>query len=81
MSLSYRNRGPSGRPRDSLAALVLVVGAIGDVVGHRRLFLTGMSLFALGAMICAIAPGIPVLIGGRGIQGAGAAMMLAAGLE
>jgi MFS family permease len=63
-----------------LVALVLVVGAIGDVVGHRRLFLTGMSLFALGAIMCAIANGIVVLIGGRGIQGAGAAMMLAAGL-
>jgi MFS family permease len=64
----------------TLVALVLVAGAIGDLVGHRRIFLTGMGLFALGALGCAAAPSLWLLIMGRGVQGAGAAMTLAAGL-
>jgi EmrB/QacA subfamily drug resistance transporter len=64
----------------TLVALVLVAGAIGDLVGHRRVFLTGMGLFTLGALGCAVAPSLWLLIMGRGVQGVGAAMTLAAGL-
>ena len=64
----------------TLVALVLVAGAIGDLVGHRRVFLTGMALFTLGALGCAAAPSLWLLITGRGLQGVGAAMTLAAGL-
>jgi EmrB/QacA subfamily drug resistance transporter len=64
----------------TLVALVLVAGAVGDLVGHRRVFLAGMALFTVGALACAVAPSMWVLIVGRGIQGVGAAMTLAAGL-
>jgi len=64
----------------TLVALVLVAGAVGDLVGHRRVFLQGMALFTVGALACAVAPSVWVLIPGRGLQGIGAAMTLAAGL-
>jgi EmrB/QacA subfamily drug resistance transporter len=64
----------------TLVALVLVAGAIGDLVGHRRMFRAGMGLFTLGALGCAVAPSVWLLIVGRGVQGVGAAMTLAAGL-
>lgn len=64
----------------TLVALVLVAGSIGDIFGHRRLFLAGMSAFTGGALVCAFAPVVGVLVVGRGVQGAGAAVMLTAGL-
>jgi EmrB/QacA subfamily drug resistance transporter len=64
----------------TLVALVLVAGAVGDIVGHRRVFVAGMALFTVGALACAVAPSVWVLIVGRGVQGIGAAMTLAAGL-
>jgi MFS family permease len=64
----------------TLVALVLIAGAVGDLIGHRRIFLAGMALFTVGALACAAAPSVWPLIVGRGVQGAGAAMTLAAGL-
>jgi MFS family permease len=64
----------------TLVALVLVAGAVGDLAGHRRVFLAGMALFTLGALGCAAASSLWPLIVGRGVQGVGAAMTLAAGL-
>lgn len=64
----------------ALVALVLAVGSIGDLLGHRRIFLAGLATFSGGALLCALAPGVGVLILGRGVQGVGAAMVLAAGL-
>ena len=61
-------------------ALVLIAGAIGDLAGHRRILRAGMALFTLGALGCAAAPSMWLLIVGRGVQGVGAAMTLAAGL-
>ncbi|AQQ54530.1 MDR family MFS transporter [Planococcus lenghuensis] len=42
----------------------------------RSLFLTAMGLFAVGTVICAIAPGFPVLLTGRIVQAAGAGIMM-----
>lgn len=64
----------------TLVSFVLIAGSVGDIVGHRRVFTTGLVLFSIGALVCAVAPAVPVLIGGRGLQGLGAAMLLTAGL-
>ncbi len=60
--------------------LVLVCGAMGERLGHKRLLLMGVGLFTLGSLLCGLAPGMVELIIGRAAQGLGAAMMGAAGL-
>ena len=59
-----------------LAALLLVGGAAGDRFGRRRVFLSGILLFALASAACALAPGIGALIAARAVQGVGAALMV-----
>jgi MFS family permease len=58
-------------------AVLLVTGArLGDILGHRRMFLGGIYLFTLASLGCGIAPTAGVLIGLRFVQGAGAAAMI-----
>lgn len=58
-----------------LGAFVLVGGALGDRIGRRRVFLTGITLFTLASIGCGLAPGAAVLIGARALQGLGAALL------
>lgn len=58
-----------------LGALVLIGGAAGDRFGRRRVFLNGVSIFALASIACGLAPTVEVLIGGRALQGVGAALL------
>src|ERR1700749_752566 len=53
----------------SLAALILLSGALGDHFGRRRVFLIGVVGFTGASVLCAVAPGIDALIGDRSIQG------------
>jgi EmrB/QacA subfamily drug resistance transporter len=64
----------------SLAALLLLAGALGDHFGRRRVFLIGVSGFTAASLLCAAAPGIGALIGTRSIQGIGGALMTPASL-
>lgn len=59
-----------------LSALLLLGGAAGDRYGKRRMLLWGVALFALASLLCAIAPTLELLVGGRILQGAGAAMLM-----
>jgi EmrB/QacA subfamily drug resistance transporter len=59
-----------------LSALLLLGGAAGDRFGRRRLLIAGIGLFALASLACACAPGLQVLLLGRLMQGAGAAMLM-----
>jgi EmrB/QacA subfamily drug resistance transporter len=63
-----------------LVAFVLVAGATGDRIGHRRVFRVGLLLFTAGALVSAAAPSVALLTAGRALQGAAAAMVLASGL-
>lgn len=63
-----------------LVSFVLIAGSVGDIVGHRRVFIIGLVVFSLGALICAFSPAVLALVAGRGLQGFGAAMLLTAGL-
>jgi EmrB/QacA subfamily drug resistance transporter len=59
-----------------LSALLLLGGAAGDRFGRRRLLIVGIAIFTLASASCAIATAMPWLLLCRGIQGAGAAILL-----
>ncbi|HWC38290.1 MAG TPA: MFS transporter [Acidimicrobiales bacterium] len=55
----------------------LVTGArLGDLTGRRRMFVTGLGLFAAASLVCGVAPTSAVLVVGRLAQGFGAAAMV-----
>lgn len=60
----------------AITALVVTAGRLGDMFGRKRLFLTGLALFALGSVLSGAADDELTLIGGRVLQGVGAAPML-----
>jgi EmrB/QacA subfamily drug resistance transporter len=53
--------------------LLLLAGRIGDLIGQRRVFLAGLTVFTLASLLCAASPVQPMLIGARFIQGVGGA--------
>jgi EmrB/QacA subfamily drug resistance transporter len=60
----------------ALASLLLLGGALADKVGRRRIFLLGVTTFALASVGCALSPSIQWLVGARGVQGVGAALLV-----
>jgi DHA2 family methylenomycin A resistance protein-like MFS transporter len=60
----------------AFAVLMLSAGILGDRYGPRRLFASGLGLFALSSLACGLAPDVPSLIAARAGQGVGAAAML-----
>ena len=58
-----------------LASLLMLSGATGDRFGRRRVFQIGLTLFALGSLVCSLAPTIDTLIGARFLQGVGGSML------
>lgn len=63
------------------AALLLTGGLIADLYGRRRVFIAGILVFTLASLLCALAPDMPILIGGRALAGVGAALMIPASLS
>jgi EmrB/QacA subfamily drug resistance transporter len=59
-----------------LSALLLVGGSLGDHYGRRRIFLIGITLFALASAACGFAANIHQLIAARALQGFGAALLV-----
>ena len=59
-----------------LGALILLGGSLGDVFGRRRIFLSGVALFAAASVGCGVAPSIHVLNFARSLQGMGAALLV-----
>lgn len=59
----------------ALASLMLFAGRLAEQVGPRRVFLAGLALYAIGALVMGLAPTVAVLIGARLLQGAGAAAL------
>lgn len=64
----------------AFAGLLLPAGRLGDLLGHRRLFLWGVGLVGAASLLAGLAPNLPVLVAGRALQGAGAAVAGPAGL-
>jgi EmrB/QacA subfamily drug resistance transporter len=53
----------------AFGGLLLLGSRLGDVLGRRRVFLTGVSVFAAASLLAGLAPTAEVLIVGRAIQG------------
>ena len=63
-----------------MAGLLLGAGTLGDRIGHKRMYLTGLALFAAASLLAAFAPSPPVLIAAQAFLAVGAAAMLPATL-
>ncbi len=61
------------------ASLMLVFGRLGDMLGHRRIFLAGAALSAVAFVGCTLAPAFGWLLAARVAQGMGAALLLSCG--
>jgi EmrB/QacA subfamily drug resistance transporter len=57
----------------TFGSLLLLAGRLGDLVGRKRVFLAGLTTFAVASLLCGIAPSQGALIGARFLQGIGAA--------
>src|SRR2546426_162803 len=60
---------------------LLLGGRLGDLFGHRRLFLAGLTLFTVASLACGLATTQAFLVGARAIQGLGGAVVSAVSLS
>src|SRR5437764_8661713 len=60
---------------------LLLGGRPGDLFGHRRLFLGGITLFTLASLVCGLAGSQGMLVGARAVQGLGGAIASAVSLS
>jgi EmrB/QacA subfamily drug resistance transporter len=58
----------------AFGGLLLLGGRMGDILGRRRMFIVGLSLFTLGSFLAGIAANFPLLLAGRAVQGLGGAI-------
>src|ERR1700761_4898513 len=58
-----------------IASFLMVSGSMGDRLGRRRVFQTGLALFTLGSLLCSAAPSIGWLIFFRMLQAIGGSML------
>src|SRR5690242_6479793 len=61
----------------TFGGFLLLGGRLGDLFGHRRVFLTGITLFALASLACGLADSRGLLVGARAVQGLGGATISA----
>ncbi|HTW17791.1 MAG TPA: MFS transporter [Nocardioides sp.] len=61
----------------AFAVLLLPAGRLGDLIGPRRVFLSGVALFTLASVACGLAWSPATLVGARVLQGAGGALSTA----
>jgi EmrB/QacA subfamily drug resistance transporter len=63
------------------AVLMLTGGKLADMLGRRRIFMTGLLVFTVSSLLCGLADTAGLLIAARVVQGVGAAFMLPATLS
>ncbi|WP_227869622.1 MFS transporter [Undibacterium parvum] len=61
----------------AITSVIVSIGSLGDLLGRRRLLLTGLALFTLASGLCASASSLGLLIFSRALQGLAAAVMMA----
>ncbi len=65
----------------TFGGFLLLSGRLGDLYGHRRLFLAGIALFTVASLACGLANSQELLIGARAVQGLGGAVVSAVALS
>jgi EmrB/QacA subfamily drug resistance transporter len=65
----------------TFGGFLLLGGRLGDLFGHRRLFLLGITLFTLASAACGLATSQEMLVGARAVQGIGGAVVSAVALS
>src|SRR2546425_411557 len=63
------------------AGFLLLGGRLGDLFGHRRLFLYGIALFTAASLACGLSGSQALLVGARAVQGLGGAVVSAIALS
>ncbi|MFF8370645.1 MFS transporter [Streptomyces lydicus] len=58
-----------------LASLLMLAGSTADRLGRRRIFMVGLVVFALGSLLCSLAPGLSWLVVFRMVQAVGGSML------
>jgi MFS transporter, DHA2 family, multidrug resistance protein len=61
----------------ALVATLLPLGALGEIVGHQRIYIGGLLLFTIASLGCALAWSLPSLVAARALQGLGASGIMA----
>src|SRR2546423_3074093 len=59
----------------TFGGFLLLAGRMGDLFGHRRLFLTGLAVFTCASLACGLAGSPGVLVAARAVQGLGGAIV------
>jgi EmrB/QacA subfamily drug resistance transporter len=65
----------------TFGGFLLLGGRLGDLYGHRKLFLAGIALFSLASLACGLAGSQEVLVAARAVQGLGGAVVSAVALS
>ena len=65
----------------TFGGFLLLAGRLGDLFGHRRLFLIGIAIFGLASLGCGLAGSQAMLVGARSVQGLGGAIVSAVALS
>jgi EmrB/QacA subfamily drug resistance transporter len=65
----------------TFGGFLLLGGRLGDLLGHRRLFLSGVALFTAASAVCGFSESQGLLVAARAVQGAGAAVVSAVALS
>ena len=60
-----------------VSSLLLSFGRIGDLRGHKSVYISGFLIFVTASMACGLASSVGLLVAGRAVQALGAAMLLA----
>src|SRR5579872_1528884 len=60
----------------ALVATLLPLGALGEIVGHQRIYLGGLILFTIDSLLCAVAWSLDSLLVARTLQGLGASSIM-----
>ena len=61
----------------ALVVTLLPAAALGESIGYRRVFTSGVLIFTLASVACALSPNLPILVAARFVQGFGAAAIMA----